>query len=281
MGVRFRKSKQIGPFRVTASKSGVSASFGGKGARITKTASGKMRTTLSAPGTGLSYVSETGGRGKKQTASAERAQIKASKAERKAAAVDQASAPLYPWTVRVLGILVVVIGFALCALFAPLGLAVMAFGVYGIVKARQIADRTNKESRSAGAAPPAEDLKPEGPVSGVTFSGSVHAQMLQITRTDEQVEMLRSGYKENFDNEIFEPGTVWAIPRSKVYHYRDVCCGTVLAEAVPIAEGEALRRGLHRCKKCDWHGTPVPAPSDSPMPDRRPVSKAKVEPADQ
>ena len=67
MGFRFRKSKNLGPFRVTVSKSGVSTSFGGKGARITKTASGKVRTTLSVPGTGISYVTESGG-GKKQKA---------------------------------------------------------------------------------------------------------------------------------------------------------------------------------------------------------------------
>lgn len=42
------------------SKSGVGYSWGTKGYRITKTASGKTRRTYSIPGTGLSYVSETG-----------------------------------------------------------------------------------------------------------------------------------------------------------------------------------------------------------------------------
>lgn len=58
MGFRFRKTKKIGPFRITLSKSGISTSVGIKGFRITKTASGKLRTTASVPGTGLSYVSE-------------------------------------------------------------------------------------------------------------------------------------------------------------------------------------------------------------------------------
>lgn len=60
MGFRFRKSIKYGPFRITATKSGISASVGVKGARISKTASGKTTTTLSIPGTGISYVSTFG-----------------------------------------------------------------------------------------------------------------------------------------------------------------------------------------------------------------------------
>ena len=59
MGFRFRKSFGAGPFRVNLSKSGVGWSVGGKGARYTKKVNSGTRTTLSVPGTGLSYVSET------------------------------------------------------------------------------------------------------------------------------------------------------------------------------------------------------------------------------
>ena len=56
MGLRFRKSINLGGgFRVNFSKSGIGYSWGGKGFRITKTASGKSRVTASIPGTGLSY----------------------------------------------------------------------------------------------------------------------------------------------------------------------------------------------------------------------------------
>ena len=58
MGFRFRKSINMGPFRVNLSKSGIGYNVGGKGARYTKTANGKTRTTLNIPGTGLSYVEE-------------------------------------------------------------------------------------------------------------------------------------------------------------------------------------------------------------------------------
>ena len=67
MGFSYRKSVKMGPFRVTASKSGISYSAGVKGARITKRADGKVQTTLSARGTGLRYTKTT--QGKRRAAS--------------------------------------------------------------------------------------------------------------------------------------------------------------------------------------------------------------------
>lgn len=61
MGFRYRKSINLGGgFRINLSKSGVGYSWGVKGYRVTKTASGRTRTTASIPGTGISYVHETG-----------------------------------------------------------------------------------------------------------------------------------------------------------------------------------------------------------------------------
>lgn len=59
MGFRFRKSFGKGPFRFNISKSGIGWSVGTKGARYTKKATGGTRTTLSVPGTGVSYVTES------------------------------------------------------------------------------------------------------------------------------------------------------------------------------------------------------------------------------
>lgn len=59
MGFRFRKSVNIGPFRVNASKSGLGWSVGVPGARYTKMANGRTRTTASIPGTGISWVEES------------------------------------------------------------------------------------------------------------------------------------------------------------------------------------------------------------------------------
>lgn len=61
MGIRFRKSYKIGKsVRINLSKSGIGYSIGTKGARVTRKANGGSRTTISAPGTGLSYVKEHG-----------------------------------------------------------------------------------------------------------------------------------------------------------------------------------------------------------------------------
>lgn len=55
MGFSYRKSIKLMPgVRMTVSKSGVSYSAGGKGLRVTKTASGRVTRTVGIPGTGLS-----------------------------------------------------------------------------------------------------------------------------------------------------------------------------------------------------------------------------------
>ena len=60
MGLRFRKSINLGGgAKINFSKSGVGYSIGTKGARITKKANGGSKTTLSVPGTGISYVKES------------------------------------------------------------------------------------------------------------------------------------------------------------------------------------------------------------------------------
>ena len=58
MGFNYRKSKKIGPFRVTVSKSGVSTSIGSKYYRVTRKANGKIQTTTRIPGTGISYTKQ-------------------------------------------------------------------------------------------------------------------------------------------------------------------------------------------------------------------------------
>ena len=55
MGFSFRKSVNLGPFRVNVGKSGVGYSFGGKGLRVGTSAKGRRYTSFSIPGTGVSY----------------------------------------------------------------------------------------------------------------------------------------------------------------------------------------------------------------------------------
>ena len=63
MGFRLRKSINLGGgFRINLSKSGIGYSWGTKGFRTTRTSRGTTRRTYSIPGTGMSWVNESGGR---------------------------------------------------------------------------------------------------------------------------------------------------------------------------------------------------------------------------
>ncbi|TNE62533.1 MAG: DUF4236 domain-containing protein [Sphingomonadales bacterium] len=79
MGFRYRKSVKLLPgVRLNLSKSGISTSFGGRGATVNVSKRG-VRTTLSIPGTGLSY--STMSKSAKKTP--KRAQTAAKRAPRK------------------------------------------------------------------------------------------------------------------------------------------------------------------------------------------------------
>jgi hypothetical protein len=55
MGLFYRKSVNIGPFRVNLSNSGVGYSVGGRGFRVGTTARGRRYISFSVPGTGVGY----------------------------------------------------------------------------------------------------------------------------------------------------------------------------------------------------------------------------------
>lgn len=66
MGFRLRKSINLGGgARINLSKSGIGGSIGTKGFRVTQTAKGTIRKTTSIPGTGISWIEETGKGNKK------------------------------------------------------------------------------------------------------------------------------------------------------------------------------------------------------------------------
>ena len=55
MAFYYRKSVNLGPFRVNLSKSGLGYSVGGRGFRVGTTARGRKYTSFSIPGTGVGY----------------------------------------------------------------------------------------------------------------------------------------------------------------------------------------------------------------------------------
>lgn len=69
MGWSFRKSMNIGPFRVNAGKTGVGFSVGAGPFRAGVSSSGRTYTSASVPGTGLRYE-QTVSRGQRSEPSA-------------------------------------------------------------------------------------------------------------------------------------------------------------------------------------------------------------------
>lgn len=68
--MRFKKSKKIAPgVKLNVSNKSVGVSVGGKGVHHSVSSSGRKTTTVSAPGTGLSYVKTSGGGSRKRKSS--------------------------------------------------------------------------------------------------------------------------------------------------------------------------------------------------------------------
>jgi hypothetical protein len=64
MGLFYRKSINLGPFRANLSGSGIGYSVGGRGFRVGKSSRGRNYTAFSIPGTGVGYRSSSKGSGK-------------------------------------------------------------------------------------------------------------------------------------------------------------------------------------------------------------------------
>ena len=95
---------------------------------------------------------------------------------------------------------------------------------------------------------------------------------------EEYIDLMQDGYKETIDREIFPPDTVWAGSKSKVYHSTDGngCSGYLPEDVDAMPEAEAIRRGLHRCKLCEWpKGSMPPEPAPNPLPLAKPVARRK------
>ena len=123
MGLRFRKSINLGGARINISKKGVGASIGGKGARITKTADGKTRSTLSVPGTGLSYSTESS---KKKTNKKQNSETSNTITPQQDATLHKAFSAFF----KVFGIIIIILSLLLWIVLLPVGIAFTIFGVF-------------------------------------------------------------------------------------------------------------------------------------------------------
>jgi hypothetical protein len=60
MAFHFRRSKKVGPLRITASKRGLSVSGGAGGVRSSKSTTGRRTSTVRVPGTGVFWRKSKG-----------------------------------------------------------------------------------------------------------------------------------------------------------------------------------------------------------------------------
>lgn len=143
MGFRRRKSFKLGGgFRINLSKSGIGYSWGRKGVRITKRAKGGLHSTISVPGTGLSYFTKLTGGGKKSKSSITKAAKRrtATNASREAVVRDRpikktTNPPKPPKSSKVYmpcGIIMAILGVLALFVFWPFGVLATAIGIYYI-----------------------------------------------------------------------------------------------------------------------------------------------------
>ena len=95
--------------------------------------------------------------------------------------------------------------------------------------------------------------------------------------SDREFELVRGGFVPGHDDCYYPPDSVWVASGSKVYHAGgECCCGLESTDAFLYPEAEAVRRGLRRCKKCEWSAQrPVPAPSKKALKPSNAVARFK------
>lgn len=131
MAFRFRKSFNFGGARVNFSKSGIGASVGGKGCRVTKKAGGGTRTTVGIPGTGLSYQEDSKQKSKTKSA---------------VSAVPASPAYTFFWIMfTILGFPLVALGALLMLAEPVIGAAFVAFGIILLIAARHYKKKNSKK----------------------------------------------------------------------------------------------------------------------------------------
>ena len=269
MGFRFRKSVNLGPFRLNFSKSGVGASVGVKGFRVTKKAGGGTRTTASIPGTGISYVTETSGKkasaGKRTDSAAPAAQAAPQSAPETESPVNQAARraggkkPMGRAPMLVLVVLVIIGAAAAC----------------NEVDKGEEALPPEDDAQAAPEAAPEDEPEPEDPEpvqepAEAPESPSEAQEVQDPAPTTEKPASGPAAPAETVSEPQSEPApapvvtpapepepdpapaqetsrTVYITPTGSKYHYDNNCNGgTYIASTLD----EALALNLTPCKKC-------------------------------
>lgn len=282
MGFRFRKSVNLGPFRLNFSKSGVGASVGVKGFRVTKKAGGGTRTTASIPGTGISYVTETSGKkasaGKRTDSAAPAAQAAPQSAPETESPVNQAARraggkkPMGRAPMLVLVVLVIIGAAAACNEVDKASDPLPAED-----EPQQVEETLPPEddAQDAPEAVPEDEAEPEDPEpvqepAEAPESPSEAQEVQDPAPTTEKPASGPAAPAETVSEPQSEPApapvvtpapepepdpapaqetsrTVYITPTGSKYHYDNNCNGgTYIASTLD----EALALNLTPCKKC-------------------------------
>lgn len=106
MGIRFRKSVKVAPgVRLNIGKKSASISVGGKGFHTSVSTTGRRTNTVGIPGTGISYVSTSGGKQSKATHHTESHQKPATARTYKVCGVIM-------WIIGILALFLAIVGFS-------------------------------------------------------------------------------------------------------------------------------------------------------------------------
>ena len=135
MGMRFRKSWNVGGLRVNLSKKGIGGSVGVKGARYTVKSGGGTRTTVGIPGTGLSYVKDSSG----------------NKAPQSCGCRSYASSLALAFVLKFIGFLTIVFGVLLALALPVVGIAVIALGICERLAGRGLKKRVIRQAAEEAA----------------------------------------------------------------------------------------------------------------------------------
>ena len=148
MGFSFRKSVNLGPFRITASKSGVSYSFGTKGYRRTKQANGKIRKTYSIPGTGISYSTVVPSRKQRKAAKKQARQLALEKQTAATSNINY-SCKFTRALLFLLGIALICMGGLLTIVEPTLGVLAILFGIFNVWYSTHLRKTANKAQQQS------------------------------------------------------------------------------------------------------------------------------------
>ena len=223
MGMRFKKSKKIAPgIKLNVSNKSVGVSVGGKGVHHSVSSSGRKTTTVSAPGTGLSYVKTSGG-GSRKRKSSKKAQS---------------------GTVGCGTILLGFILFFLTPTEAPVETKVMYSKSSLNIRAAASADAEKLGTFSAGDS--VTVISSENGWSKIDYNGT-EAYVASDYLSDTQPTAAPAATQAPASSDQQET-MVWVSDSGKKYHSKSSCSNMSNPHQISLSDAQA--QGYTPCKKC-------------------------------